>query len=130
MGAAGEVIAAACGGAASLLMAYVAFYRQRTTVQGDAATREDDNVKEARLDERSQWTTQVAALGDRIARLEGRIDEQSKEIDSLRDRGGKAERRALVAEGRAMAMRHIAETAGADRDLIERIWARHNPANA
>jgi hypothetical protein len=60
--------------------------------------------------------------------LRGRIDEQSEDIIEMGRRSERSERRALVAEGRAMAMKSLAEAAaGADQALINMIWARHDP---
>lgn len=60
--------------------------------------------------------------------MRGRIDEQSRDIIEMGRSSERADRRSLVAEGRAMAMKSLAEAAaGADQALINTIWARHDP---
>ena len=114
---------------------YVALFRERTKVVDKASERDaeadrraDDNVAAARVDERDRCAERIAELREDIARLSGRIDEQGAELTEMRGRSDLADRRALIAEGRAMAMRSIAETAGADREMVRLIWERHDPA--
>ena len=68
-----------------------------------------------------------AELRADIARLSGRIDEQGAELTDMRHQAYRSDRARLIAEGRAVAMRSLAEGAGADQALINTIWARHDP---
>ena len=113
---------------------YVALFRERTKVVDKASERDaeadkraDDNVHAARTDERDRCAERIAELREDIARLSGRIDEQGAELTKMRGRSERSDRRTLVAEGRAMAMKSIAEAAGADQATIDMIWERHDP---
>ena len=113
---------------------YVALFRERTKVVDKASERDaeadkraDDNVHAARTDERDRCAERIAELRTDIARLSGRIDEQGAELTKMRGRSERSDRRTLVAEGRAMAMKSIAEAAGADQATIDMIWERHDP---
>ena len=102
--------------------------RERYKAERDDKDGEEVAIQAARVDERSQCEKQIAALRVDLERLRGRIDEQSEGIIEMGRRSERSERRALVAEGRAMAMKSLAEAAaGADQALINTIWARHDP---
>jgi TolA-binding protein len=106
--------------------------RYKSTQLHLEATREDTTAEEvaiqaARVDERTQCEKQIAALRVDLAELRGRIDEQSRDITEMGRRSERSDRRTLVAEGRAMAMKSIAEAAGADQATIDMIWERHDP---
>ena len=110
------------------LLGYVAIMRERYKADRDDKEADGTAVQAARQDERDQCSQRIAELREDIARLSGRIDEQGAELTEMRGRSDVADRRALIAEGRAMAMRSIAETAGADREMVRLIWERHDPA--
>ena len=106
----------------------IARRKDRTKAMREDRSDDDAVVHAARTDERDRCAERIAELREDIARLSGRIDEQGAELTEMRGRSDVADRRALIAEGRAMAMRSIAETAGADREMVRLIWERHDPA--
>ena len=101
--------------------------RERYKAERDDKDGDSKAVQAARDDERSQCAKQIAALREDLAELRGRIDEQSRDIIEMGRSSERADRRSLVAEGRAMAMKSIAEAAGGDQKMIDMIWARHDP---
>ena len=103
--------------------------RRKDRTKAMREDRSDDGavVQAARVDERDRCAERIAELRTDIARLSGRIDEQGAELTKMRGRSERSDRRTLVAEGRAMAMKSIAEAAGADQATIDMIWERHDP---
>ena len=100
---------------------------ERYKAERDDKDGDSKAVQAARVDERTQCEKQIAALREDLAELRGRIDEQSRDIIEMGRSSERADRRSLVAEGRAMAMKSIAEAAGGDQKMIDMIWARHDP---
>lgn len=103
--------------------------RRRERHKAERDDREGDSkaVQSARLDERDRCAERLAELRADIARLSGRIDEQGAELTDMRHQAYRSDRARLIAEGRAVAMRSLAEGAGADQRTVDMIWARHDP---
>ena len=122
------IIGALTAGTVAILRERYKSTQLRIEAGRDDTTAEEVAIQAARVDERTQCEKQIAALREDLAELRGRIDEQSEGIIEMGRRSERSERRALVAEGRAMAMKSLAEAAaGADQALINTIWARHDP---
>ena len=92
-----------------------------------AEERDSKAVQSARVDERDRCAERLAELRTDMARLSGRIDEQGAELTDMRHQNYRSDRARLVAEGRAVAMKSLAEGAGADQRTIDMIWERHDP---
>ena len=121
------IIGALTAGTVAILRERYKSTQLRIEATRDDTTAEEVAIQAARVDERTQCEKQIAALREDLAELRGRIDEQSRDIIEMGRSSERADRRSLVAEGRAMAMKSIAEAAGGDQKMIDMIWARHDP---
>ena len=121
------IIGALTAGTVAILRERYKSTQLRIEATRDDSTADGAAIQAARVDERSQCEKQIAALREDLAELRGRIDEQSRDIIEMGRSSERADRRSLVAEGRAMAMKSIAEAAGGDQKMIDMIWARHDP---
>ena len=121
------IIGALTAGTVAILRERYKSTQLRIEAGRDDTTAEEVAIQAARVDERTQCEKQIAALREDLAELRGRIDEQSRDIIEMGRSSERADRRSLVAEGRAMAMKSIAEAVGGDQKMIDMIWARHDP---
>lgn len=121
------IIGALTAGTVAILRERYKSTQLRIQATRDDSTADGAAIQAARVDERSQCEKQIAALRVDLERLRGRIDEQSRDIAEMSRRSERSDRRTLVAEGRAMAMKSLAEGAGADQATIDMIWERHDP---
>ncbi len=121
------IIGALTAGAVAILRERYKSTQLRIEATRDDSTADGVAIQAARDDERSQCAKQIAALRIDMAHLSGRVDEQGAELTEMRTQNYQSDRARLVAEGRAMAMKSIAEAAGADQATIDMIWARHDP---
>ena len=121
------IIGALTAGTVAILRERYKSTQLRIEAGRDDTTAEEVAIQAARVDERTQCEKQIAALREDLAELRGRIDEQSRDIIEMGRSSERADRRSLVAEGRAMAMKSLAEGARADQRTIDMIWARHDP---
>lgn len=121
------IIGAAGGAAVAVLRERYKFTQLRLDAGRDDAASDSAAVQAARVDERDQCAKQIAALREDIAELRGRIDEQGAELTDMRHQTYRSDRARLVAEGRAVAMKSLAEGAGADQATVDLIWQRHDP---
>ena len=121
------IIGALTAGTVAILRERYKSTQLRIEAGRDDTTAEEVAIQAARVDERTQCEKQIAALREDLAELRGLIDEQSRDIIEMGRSSERADRRSLVAEGRAMAMKSIAEAAGGDQKMIDMIWARHDP---
>ena len=101
--------------------------RERYKAERDDKDGDSKAVQSARVDERDRCAERLAELHTDMARLSGRIHEQGAELTDMRHQTYRSDRARLVAEGRAMAMKSLAEGAGADQRTVDMIWARHDP---
>ena len=121
------IIGALTAGTVAILRERYKSTQLRIEAGRDDTTAEEVAIQAARVDERTQCEKQITALRNDLAAMRGRLDEQSRDIIEMGRSSERADRRSLVAEGRAMAMKSIAEAAGGDQKMIDMIWARHDP---